>query len=96
MNHTKLIMKTLPVLLLSVGLSASAEEQVIIQGIDVDVRQTINEAPQREAANNIGQDVQDLSDGTTNEGLPDVEVNLRGAALENEKNLGPNAPGYIP
>jgi hypothetical protein len=85
-------------LLMAVGLTASAEEQVIIQGIDVDVRQTIDSGPQGGQADGaIGQDVQDLGDGSTNDGgAPDAEVDLHDAAIRGEQNLGPNAPGYIP
>jgi hypothetical protein len=87
---------TIGALLLAIGLSA-AEEEVITDGINVDVRGVIDPAPQRDADAGIGQDVQDFSDGTTNEGgVPEVSVDLRDAALEDEQNLGPNAPGYIP
>ena len=87
---------TIGALLLAIGLSA-AEEEVITDGINVDVRGVIDPAPQRDADAGIGQDVQDFSDGTTNEGgVPEVSVDLRDAALEDEQNMGPNAPGYIP
>lgn len=42
-------------------------------------------------------EVQDLGDGTSNEGgAPNLEADLHEAAITDEKNLGPNAPGYIP
>lgn len=83
--------------MLATGLAVLAAEEVITQGIDVDVRQYIDEAPQGQPDPSIGQNVQDLGDGTTNEGgAPDAVFDLRDAALEGEKNLGPNAPGYIP
>jgi hypothetical protein len=42
-------------------------------------------------------EVDDLGDGSTNDGgTPVVEADLREAAITDEKNLGPNAPGYIP
>ena len=88
---------TIGALLLALSLTAAAEEEVITDGINVDVRGVIDTAPQRDADAGIGQDVQDFSDGTTNEGgVPEVSVDLRDAALEDEQNLGPNAPGYIP
>lgn len=83
-------------LLLVVALAVFAAEEVITDGLDVDVRQFIDERPQGRTYPGID-NVQDLGDGTTNEGgPPDVLVDPRDAALEDEKNLGPNAPGYIP
>jgi len=42
-------------------------------------------------------EVEDLGDGSTDDGgTPDVEADLHEAAITGEKNLGPNAPGYIP
>jgi len=92
-----LIRATSGALLLAIGLTTAAEEEVITDGINVDVRGVIDAAPQGDADAGIGQDVQDFSDGTTNEGgVPEVSVDLRDAALEDEQNMGPNAPGYIP
>jgi len=73
--------------LLTLGLTACGDE-VIVEGVDVEKGTLVG----GEAA-----EVQDLSDGTTNEGGPtDVEADLHEAAVTDEKNLGPNAPGYIP
>ena len=83
-------------LLMAAALCAHAEQVVIEQGASVDVKNTIDPAPQGRPGPSIGEDVQDLGDGGTNEGLPDVTVDPRDAALREEKNLGPNAPGYIP
>ncbi len=87
-------------LLLALGLTAAgaaAEEIVTTQGIAVEVRQVIEPGPQGRGGPAIGEDVQDFSDGTTNEGgVPQVTVDPRDAAIQGEKNLGPNAPGYIP
>lgn len=88
---------TIGALLLALGLTAAAEEEVITDGINVDVRGVIDTGPQGDADAGIGRDVQDFGDGTTNEGgVPEVSVDLRDAALEDEQNMGPNAPGYIP
>lgn len=96
MSPNQLTFATFGTLLLATGLCAAAEE-VVTRGIDVDVRQFIDESPQGQSGPDIGQDVQDLGDGTTNEGgVPDALFDPRDAALEDEKNLGPNAPGYIP
>ena len=95
MNSKNLAIVTIGPLLLATALAASADQEVITDGIDVDVRQFIDESPQ--TGPDLGQDVQDLGDGTTNEGGPvEADFDLRDAALEDEKNLGPNAPGYIP
>ena len=97
MSPKNLTRATIGPLLLAIGLTAAAEEVVITNGIDVDVRQVIDQAPQGRPGPAIGEDVQDFSDGTTNEGgVPEVLVDPRDAALRGEKNLGPNAPGYIP
>ncbi len=97
MSPKKLSLVDIGHLLLAFAITASAAEEVITQGADVDVRQVIDEAPQGEPGPAIGQDVQDLGDGTTNDGgVPDADFDLRDAAIEGEKNLGPNAPGYIP
>ena len=97
MRPKQLALATIGPMLLAIGLSASAAEEVITHGINVDVRQFIDESPQGQSSPDLGQDVQDLGDGTTNDGgAPDAVFDLRDAALEDEKNLGPNAPGYIP
>lgn len=100
MSSKNLAIATFAPLLLATALTAHAEEEVITNGIDVDVRQYINESPQAQtdpAADQGIDNVQDLGDGTTNEGGPvDADFDLRDAAIEGEKNLGPNAPGYIP
>jgi hypothetical protein len=73
--------------LLTLGLTACGDE-VIVEGVDVEKGTLVG----GEAA-----EVQDLGDGTTNEGGPaDVEADLHEAAETEEENLGPNAPGYIP
>ncbi|EGV19182.1 hypothetical protein [Thiocapsa marina] len=96
MSPKNLPVLTIGPLLLAIALAASAEEEVSTDGIDVDVRQSIDENPQGRTYPGID-DVQDLGDGITDEGgFPDVLVDPRDAALEDEKNLGPNAPGYIP
>jgi hypothetical protein len=83
-------------LLSAAALAASADQEVITDGAAVDVRQFIDEDPQGQTYPGIDT-VQDLGDGTTTEGgAPDVVFDPRDAALEDEKNLGPNAPGYIP
>jgi hypothetical protein len=100
LSPKNLAIATVGPLLLVSALMAHADEAVITDGIDVDVRQYINESPQGQTSTAADQgvyDVQDLGDGTTNEGGPvDAELDLRDAAIEDEKNLGPNAPGYIP
>jgi hypothetical protein len=89
--------KAIGLLLLATGLAAFATEEITTNGNAVDVREYIDSAPQGDPGPAIGDDVQDLSDGTTNEGgAPDVLVNATEAAVREEKNLGPNAPGYIP
>jgi hypothetical protein len=100
LSPKNLAIATIGPLLLMTALTAVADEEVITNGIDVDVRQSIDESPQAQpdqASDQDVQTVQDLGDGTTNEGgVPDAVFDLRDAALEGEKNLGPNAPGYIP
>jgi hypothetical protein len=100
LNPKTLAIATFSPLLLATALVAHADEEVITNGIDVDVRQYVNESPQGQPdmpSDRGIDDVQDLGDGTTNEGGPvDAELDLRDAAIEDEKNLGPNAPGYIP
>ena len=98
MSPKNLTITTVCSLLLAAGLAASAAEEVIVNGIDVDVRRTLDEGPQQDPGQgDIGQDVQDLGAGGTDDGgVPDASVNPRDAAIEGEQNLGPNAPGYIP
>ncbi|WP_295393239.1 hypothetical protein [uncultured Thiodictyon sp.] len=97
MNANQLTRAAIAPLLLAIGLAALAEEVVTTDGIAVDVRQVIDPAPQGLGGLAIGADVQDVSDGTTNEGgTPEEIVDPRDGALRDEKNLGPNAPGYIP
>lgn len=100
LNSKHLAFATIGSLLLVSAFSASAEEEVITNGLDVDVRQTIDESPHGQIDPGADQgvaDVQDLGDGSTNEGgPPDGYFDLRDAALDHEQNLGPNAPGYIP
>jgi len=73
--------------LLTLALSGCGD-QVVIEGMDMDADRPVG----GEAA-----EVDDLGDGSTNDGgTPDVEADLREAAITDEKNLGPNAPGYIP
>lgn len=74
-------------LLLALGLGACGDE-VIVQGVDVEKGTLVG----GEAA-----EVDDLGDGTSNEGgPPGIEADLHEAAITEEENLGPNAPGYIP
>lgn len=76
-----------PVVVLLLGLTACGDA-VIVEGVDVEKGTWVG----GEAA-----EVQDLGDGTTNEGgAPDLEADLHEAAETEEENLGPNAPGYIP
>jgi hypothetical protein len=83
----KLVELRVLALLLTLGLTACGDE-VIVEGVDVEKGTLVG----GEAA-----EVQDLGDGTTNEGGPaDAEADLYDAAVTDEKNLGPNAPGYIP
>lgn len=97
MSPKNLTFKAIGLLLLATGLAAFAAEEITTNGNAVDVREYIDPAPQGGPGPAIGEDVQDLSDGTTNEGGdPDVLVNATEAAIREEKNLGPNAPGYIP
>lgn len=97
MSSKNLTLTALCPLLMTVVLSASAAEEITTDGNAVDVREYIDPAPQGTPGPSIGEDVQDLSDGSTNEGgPPEVLVNTYEAAIRDEKNLGPNAPGYIP
>ena len=100
MSPNNLTLTAIGPLLLALGLTpagTAAEEIVTTQGIDVDVRQAIEPGPQGRGGPAIGEDVQDFGDGTTNEGgVPQVTVDPYDAAIRGEKNLGPNAPGYIP
>jgi len=100
LNSKNLVFAAFSPLLLVGALTAHADEEITTNGIDVDVRQYINESPQAQSGSDTVGDtdyVQDLGDGTTNEGGPvDAEFDLRDAALKDDKNLGPNAPGYIP
>lgn len=97
MNPNPLTRATIAPLLLAISLTATAEQVLTTDGINVDVRGVIDQGPQGGPGQAIGADVQDMSDGTTNEGGPiEGYVDLRDAALRDEKNLGPNAPGYIP
>ncbi len=100
MSPKNLARVTIGPLLLASALAAQADQEVITNGLDVDVRQYINESPHAQPnpdADRGVADVQDLGDGSTNDGgRPDGYFDLRDAALDDEKNLGPNAPGYIP
>lgn len=63
-------------------------DQVIVEGIDANTGRPVS----GEAAQ-----VEDLGDGSSNDGgTPDMEADLYEAAITDEPNLGPNAPGYIP
>jgi hypothetical protein len=74
-------------LLLNLGLAACGD-QMVVEGIDPETGKPVS----GEAAQ-----VQDLGDGTSNEGGPvDMEADLHEAAIDDEQNMGPNAPGYIP
>lgn len=87
MIQTRMTINPLAALLLTLGLGACGD-QVIIEGIDPETGKPVS----GEAA-----EVQDLGDGSSNEGGPvDMEADLHEAALDNEANMGPNAPGYIP
>jgi len=63
-------------------------DQVIVEGINAETgKPASGEAAQ----------VEDLGDGSSNDGgPPDMEADLYEAAITDEPNLGPNAPGYIP
>ncbi|MGB5830518.1 MAG: hypothetical protein WBG92_00805 [Thiohalocapsa sp.] len=67
---------------------AGCGDQVVIEEINAETgRPVAGEAAQ----------VEDLGDGGSNDGgTPDLEADLYEAAIRNEPNLGPNAPGYIP
>ncbi|MGB5735549.1 MAG: hypothetical protein WBM40_14030 [Thiohalocapsa sp.] len=100
MKLKNLALATVGPLLLVSTLTAWADEETITNGLDVDVRQYIDESPQAQPDPTADQgvaNVQDLGDGSTNDGgAPDGYFDLRDAALDDEQNLGPNAPGYIP
>ncbi len=79
--------RSLAALLLTLGLAACGD-QVVVEGIDLQTDKPVS--------GDVAE-VQDLGDGTSNEGgAPDMEADLYEAAITDEKNLGPNAPGYIP
>lgn len=87
MIETGLQSKPLAAMLLTLGLAACGD-QVVVEGVD---------ARRGKLVGGDVAEVQDLGDGTSNEGgEPDMEADLYEAAMEDEKNLGPNAPGYIP
>lgn len=100
MNPKNLAFATIGSLLLFSAFAIRADEEVITDGLDVDVRQYIDESPHGQPDPDADQgvaNVQDLGDGSTNDGgPPDGYFDLRDAALDDEQNLGPNAPGYIP
>jgi hypothetical protein len=74
--------------LLSLLWLSGCGDQVIIEGINAETGKPVS----GEAA-----EVQDLGDGSSNDGGPvDAEADLYEAAITDEPNLGPNAPGYIP
>ncbi len=67
---------------------AGCGDQMVVEGIEVDTGRPVG----GQAA-----EVQDLGDGSSNDGgTPDMEADLYEAAITDEPNLGPNAPGYIP
>lgn len=72
--------------LLTLGL-VSCGDQMVVEGIDVKTGEPLS----GEAA-----EVEDFGAGESNEGEPDMEADLYEAAMDDEQNLGPNAPGYIP
>jgi hypothetical protein len=74
--------------LLSLLWLSGCGDQVIVEGINAETGKPVS----GEAAQ-----VQDLGDGSSNDGgPPDMEADLYEAAITDEPNLGPNAPGYIP
>ena len=100
MNPKKLAFATIGSVLLVSALTTWADEEVTTDGLDVDVRQYIDGSPNGQPESGADQgvaNVEDLGDGSTNDGgAPDGYFDLRDAALDDEQNLGPNAPGYIP
>ena len=103
MNPKNLAFATIGSVLLVSTFMTWADEEVTTDGLDVDVRQYIDESPHGQpdpsgsGADQGVADVEDLGDGSTNDGgAPDGYFDLRDAALDDEQNLGPNAPGYIP
>ena len=85
-TQTRTIFPSLAALLLTLGLAACGD-QVVVEGIDPETAKPVSGGAAQ---------VQDLGDGTSNEGEPDMEADLHEAAIDDEKNMGPNAPGYIP
>ena len=74
--------------LLSLLWLSGCGDQVIVEGINAETGKPVS----GDAAQ-----VEDLGDGSSNDGgPPDVEADLYEAAITDEPNLGPNAPGYIP
>jgi hypothetical protein len=100
LSSKNLALATIGPVLLVATFTARADEEIITDGPAVDVRQYIDESPHGQpdpAADQGVANVQDLGDGSTNDGgRPDGYFDLRDAAIDDEKNLGPNAPGYIP
>lgn len=83
----RMISQPLTALLLILWLAACGD-QVVVEGMDAETGKPVG----GQAAQ-----VEDLGDGTSNEGGPvDVEADLHEAAIDDEQNMGPNAPGYIP
>ena len=81
------LFRPLATALLALALGACGDG-IVVEGVDVKSGEALN-APAAQ--------VEDLGDGTTNEGGPvDMEADLHEAAIDDEQNLGPNAPGYIP
>jgi len=77
----------LALLFLTLALTGCGD-QVVVEGINADTGRPVEGA---------AAEVEDLGDGSSNDGgTPDVEADLHEAAITDEANLGPNAPGYIP
>jgi hypothetical protein len=86
-TRTSLESARLGLLLVTLALTGCGD-QVVVEGINVDSDRPVG----GEVA-----EVEDLGDGSSNDGgTPDVEADLYEAAITDEPNLGPNAPGYIP
>ena len=86
-TQTRRISNPLAATLLAIGLAACGD-QMVVEGIDPETGKPVS----GEAAQ-----VDDQGDGTSNEGGPvDMEADLHEAAIDDEQNMGPNAPGYIP
>lgn len=62
-------------------------DQVVVEGVDAKTGKPLDDRAAQ---------VQDLGAGQSNEGEPDMEADLHEAAIDQEDNMGPNAPGYIP